>query len=45
MWEEGLQKTAVRKERGEDGDHVYLFGDRAFSLEDGVIKAYRSCID
>ena len=35
-----ITEDSGRKAWGGDGDRVYLFGDRAFFLEDGVIGAY-----
>ena len=42
MWKEpeGLQNVVLEKAWDDDGDRVYLFGDRAFFLEEGVIGAY-----
>ena len=37
-----ITEDSGRKAWGGDGDRVYLFGDRAFFLDDGVIRTYRS---
>jgi hypothetical protein len=42
MWKDGLQEVILEKAWDDDGDRVYLFGDRAFYLEEGVIGAFRS---
>jgi len=41
MWKDGMQEIVLEKAWDGDGDRVYLFGDRAFFLEEGVIGAYR----
>jgi hypothetical protein len=41
MWKEGMQDVVVENAYDEEGDRVYLYGDAAFYLEDGVIGAYR----
>ena len=41
MWKDGLQELVLEKAWDDDGDRVYLFGDRAFYLEEGVIGAFQ----
>ena len=41
MWKEGMQEMVVENAKDSDGDRVYLYGNKAFYLEDGIIGAYR----
>ena len=41
MWKEGMHEVVVENAKDSDGDRVYLYGDKAFYLEDGIIGAYR----
>jgi len=41
MWKEGMQDMVVENAKDREGDRVYLYGDKALYLEDGIIGAYR----
>ncbi|RPA97587.1 hypothetical protein L873DRAFT_1918868 [Choiromyces venosus 120613-1] len=41
MWKDGMQEMVIENMRDSKRDRMYLYGDRAFYLEDGVIGAYR----
>jgi hypothetical protein len=44
MWidrRDGLQDLVVNKARGEQDERLYVFGDKGFFMEEGIIAAYR----
>ncbi|RPB01267.1 hypothetical protein L873DRAFT_1842443 [Choiromyces venosus 120613-1] len=41
MWKDDMQEMVIENERDSKRDRVYLYGDKAFYLEEGVIGGYR----
>jgi hypothetical protein len=41
MWTDGLEKLLLKNARNPEGERVYVFGDKGFFMEEGIIGSYR----